>query len=113
MQRILPFIAAAAAGALLAAQPAMAAPQVAIDYRDLDLSTPQGQKELDHRLTRAARQVCRTTAVQTGSNVRSWVDPDCVKEVVARSRAQVLAQLDKHNAGGSPARTPAGANPVP
>jgi UrcA family protein len=112
MRIILPFI-AAAAGALLVAQPAIAAPSVAIDYRDLDLATPQGQKELDRRLTHAARQVCRSTQIQTGSNVRSWVDPDCVKEVVARSRAQVLAQLDKHNAGGNPARTPAGANPVP
>lgn len=98
MQRITPLI-AAAVGALLIAQPAIAA-SVAVEYHDLDLSTKQGRQELDRRLLRAARAVCRTDAIQTGSIVRSSVDRECVKQALAQSREQVAAQIRKDKAAG-------------
>jgi UrcA family protein len=99
MRSITPFI-AAAIGAMSIAQPAAAATSVAVEYHDLDLTTKQGQQELDKRLLRAAKQVCKVHGVQTGSIVQSSVDQDCVKQALAQSREQVVAQIQKEKAAG-------------
>ncbi|ODU80112.1 UrcA family protein [Novosphingobium sp. SCN 63-17] len=45
-------------GLTIAAQPAFAQETRAVDYADLDLSTPHGQSAFDARLRSAARGVC-------------------------------------------------------
>lgn len=58
------FLLAAALGvaglssAALAAEPQDHMPDVQVAYGDLDLTTPQGVKTLDHRLNKAAQDAC-------------------------------------------------------
>lgn len=65
----------AALGLVLAATPALAQlpdqrPDqriMALSISDLDLATPQGQKELNSRINRAIRDVCQTSRKATGT----------------------------------------------
>jgi UrcA family protein len=78
----------AAAAFCVSAGPAAAAneskAQVQISYRDLDLSTPEGAKELDKRLHRAAQEVCGMTATTTGTRIPSSAARACYKETLAQ-----------------------------
>jgi UrcA family protein len=70
--------------AVAVAAPATAAdeaPRVAVRYADLDLSTTQGQRELDRRLQKAAREVCGTQEKITGSRLGSEHSRECYREV--------------------------------
>ena len=58
--------------------------QVEVNYRDLDLSTPEGAKALDHRLHRAAQEVCGMTATTTGTRLPSSEARACYKETLAQ-----------------------------
>lgn len=88
---IRPFIAAAAAfGLVLAAQSASAA-GVAVQHADLDLSTPQGQQELDKRIDVAAKKAC-TVPAKVGTMLKR-VDRECYASAVQSVRQNVaLAQ---------------------
>lgn len=82
-------LAALGAAALLSSTvPAAAADasksQVEVNYRDLDLSTPAGAKELDKRLHRAAQDVCGMTATTTGTRLPSSEARACYKETLAQ-----------------------------
>lgn len=111
MRLILPMI-AIAAGALAVAPPALAA-SVKVSYNDLDLSTPQGQKELQNRITEAAKKVCGVYDVRTGTRLPSSDANACVRETRDQIAQQLAAVVDQHKAGGKPANSPAGANTVP
>jgi UrcA family protein len=80
--------AAALGTATLFASPAAAAPaetgQVEVRYRDLDLSTDAGAKELDRRLHQAAEQVCGMNAPTTGTRMPSNNARKCYKETLAQ-----------------------------
>ena len=89
-------ISAAALGAM--ALPAFAADsakgQVAVNYRDLDLSTAEGAKELDRRLHKAAKDVCGMNATTTGTRMPSSEARACYKETLQQLQsrfAQVVA----------------------
>lgn len=98
---IRPLIAAASAfGLVLAAQGAVASPArtgVAVDHADLDLSTVQGQRELDRRIEVAARRVC-TVEARTGTIVKR-LDRNCY-ETAMRSARQNVAVADASPASG-------------
>ncbi len=86
------FALAALAAAIVSANavPALAAPRsVAVKYADLDLSTPQGQAKLDQRVDRAAKGVCTTYQVMTGSLRTANVDEKCYQEALANLKAQL------------------------
>lgn len=103
---------AAAAGALLAAQPAIAQSQ-AVTYADLDLSTPQGQKKLEQRIDRAAKEVCGINAPTTATRLPPPEAYQCVKQAKQQIQQKLAAVTDRQKAGGKSANSPAGANIVP
>lgn len=73
----------------------------AVHYGDLDLTSVEGQQQLDIRLERAAREVCRVNEPVTGSHLRSPQARECYREA-RRSLDQQYAQLvaRKSTAGG-------------
>lgn len=89
-------IAAALIGSTLIATPLAAQAQpgqtVAVNYGDLDLSTEKGQAKLERRINAAAREVCKTDAVRTGTRMRSNDRTKCLETARASVRAQ-LAEL--------------------
>lgn len=87
-------VVAALMGLALTAAPAFA-DSIAVHYRDLDLSTAEGQKTLDHRIDAAARQVCGYDAVLTGSHLRSSASVACYKQARAQVQKQVAAAIEK------------------
>ena len=91
------------AGALAAplALPAMAAePQVSVKYRDLDLSTVTGQRELEMRLDRAARSVCGLDQHVTGSHMPTRAAKTCYSETKARLSEHFAQLVENDNRRG-------------
>lgn len=86
-------IAAALLGLALTAAPAFA-DTISVQYKDLDLSTTEGQKTLDHRIDVAARQVCGYDAITTGTRLRSSASVECYKNARAQVQHQVAAAID-------------------
>jgi UrcA family protein len=87
-------LALALAAAVLAV-PAAAASEtrsVNVRYGDLDLTSIEGQEQLDARLERAARKVCRMNETMTGSLFRSPQSRECYQEA-RRDLDQQYAQL--------------------
>ena len=71
-------LAAAGVGAMLIAAPALAGAdnqtsQSNVTYEDLDLSTEAGQKELDQRITIAARKTCGLNPYQSRGSGRFFL----------------------------------------
>ena len=94
---------AAALGLTMATLPvaANAAPQaIKVEYRDLDLSSADGQKALDRRIAKAAEAICESNEVVTGTRVRSSERLNCVKEAKASVKKQVAAKIEKAQLGG-------------
>ena len=77
------------------------APTVGVHYGDLDLTSEAGQRQLDLRLERAAREVCGVDQKVTGSHLRSSHARECYREA-RRNLDQQYAQLvsRKSAAGG-------------
>lgn len=72
-----------------------------VHYGDLDLATAAGQEQLDIRLERAAREVCRVNAPVTGSHLRSPNARKCYEEArrdLDRQYAQLVTR--RSTAGG-------------
>jgi UrcA family protein len=78
--------AAIAACACLAIAPQASAGTAHVRFADLDLSSAEGQAELQKRIATAARTVCSYTT--TGTRIRS-VDAECMP----RARASIEHQL--------------------
>ena len=89
----------------LAATAAFAVPAAAetqtttrgVQYKDLDLATEAGQKELENRLDSAAREVCgvrRATLIPIEIRVRF---DNCAEDATARAIADVNAPLLKQH----------------
>lgn len=97
--RLRPLLAAAAAAATLAATPAFA-DSVRVEYKDLDLTTTQGQETLQGRLEAAARQVCGMRDIRTGSRVPDAEARDCYKQALADLEQKFAGVVDKANKGG-------------
>ena len=82
-------IMAAVLGAALAT-PALAETQtVGVRYADLDLATPAGQAELDRRIDRVARSICKMDEVITGSRTPSSAARQCYQEAKASTHQQI------------------------
>ena len=86
---------ALALGAAVLAAPLAAkdeAPTVGVHYGDLDLTSAEGQRKLDIRLERAARDVCGMDERMTGSHLRADHSRVCYREA-RRNLDQQYAQL--------------------
>ena len=98
MQSLALALAAAALAAPAAAKDE--APTVGVRYGDLDLTSAAGQRQLDIRLERAAREVCGFDEKMVGSHLRSQHSRECYREA-RRDLDQQFAQLvSRKSAGG-------------
>ncbi len=95
---------AAACGLAITATPALAGvddkPAAGIEFRDLNLSTPEGQAVLDQRIDLAARKICRIDQVNTGTRIRSRDSQRCYKTAIKSAKAQVAERVREDRRGG-------------
>lgn len=99
--------ATAAIGAMLISAPVLAdeaagadAPKVSVEYSDLDLTNEKGQAALERRVLAAARKVCRTGYVATGTRVISPEQQSCLNAAKTSAKSQVAAIIEAANRGG-------------
>lgn len=94
----------------LAAASALAIPAIAsaaenqtqsvrIAYKDLDLTTEAGQKELDRRMDKAARDVCGMDEAVTGSRIATSESRECYSTTRTQI-GQSLSHLTKGRTTG-------------
>ena len=95
------FAAAAAVASFttLAAAPAYAG-QVTVSYKDLDLTTAEGQKKLSRRLDYAARQACEYDRTDTGTRIPSRDAVKCYREAKQRSAGTFASIVENARLGG-------------
>ena len=96
----------AAAGAVLAvtSTPVLAGPEkgpsTQVTYDDLDLSTVEGQKELEQRVELAARKMCQADRQNTGSRMRSSEKRKCLDNARRSAKRQTAAIIQEQQRGG-------------
>lgn len=97
-------IMAALALAGTAFSPAYAAPTekmtIQVEYGDINLASPEGQKHLDRRLEKAVRTVCRTQGYNGASRIMSLEARACLAKARADVRQQVAALTTVRQRGG-------------
>lgn len=71
-----------------------------IEYSDLDLGTQAGQKQLDRRIDKAARDFCNTSDKRTGTRIMGPESRECVASVKRQAREQVAAKTGTDEALG-------------
>jgi len=91
-------LAGAAISPALAAEPQTMT--IKVPTNDLDLGTTEGQKILDRRVNKAARQVCRTTSLTPGWRVMNLDARSCLAKARINARQQVAARILEQQRGG-------------
>lgn len=89
--------------ALLAASPVLAAREgasVTVRHDDLRLDHPRGQKLLEQRIIRAAREVCGMDEQVTATRLRSAETMACYKQARANAMQRYAAVIADHQLGG-------------
>jgi UrcA family protein len=88
----------------LAAMPASASANqstsISIGIADLNLSGAKGQKELDRRIERAARNVCQASTSRTGTRMPAPGTSECIVAARASARQQVAAMIAAQDKAG-------------
>jgi len=69
-------------------------------YRDLDLASATGQKELDRRIDSAARKACDLDTSLTGTRIRSSHKQECYAEMKAKAKQQFATLIEQDGRGG-------------
>jgi len=85
------FVVAAVSGLLATGSSAQPRTRV-VQYRDIDLVSTAGQKQLTHRLQRAVDYVCRMPS--PASPLTGSEDHDCRAEVMAHARSKMQAAVE-------------------
>jgi UrcA family protein len=98
MQSLALALAAAVAAAPVAATDE--APTIGVRYGDLDLTSAAGQRQLDIRLERAAREVCGLDEKVVGSHLRSKHSRECYREARRELDQQYAQLVSRKTAGG-------------
>lgn len=70
-----------------------------VEYADLKLETAAGQKMLEKRIARAARQACGADTHSTGSRIRSPEMKKCITDMTAAAHRK-FAALDAETGKG-------------
>lgn len=103
---------AAALGATLLTFPTIASAQpqltaqghetrsVSVTYADLDLTTTDGRKELDRRITHAARQVCGMDQILTGTRIVPPEARQCYRKALRQVRQEMAERVATENRAG-------------
>lgn len=71
-----------------------------VSTSDLNLATPEGQRQLDKRVGRAVRMVCRTTSLTTGTRIMDNDARNCLANARASAKQQVAALIAAEQRGG-------------
>lgn len=87
------------------AMPILAAPAaqtetIHVEYRDLNLGTPEGQKRLDRRVRDAAKKACGLAEIATGTRIPSAESNTCYKAALVQARERVAAKIEQDATGG-------------
>ncbi len=86
------------------ATPAMAAAEdkasATVYYADLDLTSEDGQRELDRRIARAARSVCNTEVQRTGTRISNSAFRECQANVHAQLERRMAMIANDQRRGG-------------
>ena len=97
-------LATAAFGLALTATPALATDgeyrTQEVSFAGLDLNTAEGQRMLEQRVERAAKEVCGYDERQVGTLIRSNEARDCVAKVKASARSQMATVNEDQRRGG-------------
>jgi len=93
------FAAAAAIATIATAAPALA-DQVSVSYKDLDLTTAQGQSTLARRLDAAARDACGYEGPTTGSRIVPRAAVECYKQAQMRAKESMATLVSDAQRGG-------------
>ena len=72
---------------------------VQVPYADLDLGTAEGQRELDRRIDRAAREACSASRTHVGSRITAREAREC-QELARRQLGERVAELTRNAALG-------------
>ena len=91
-------LALTAAALAVPAAAADEAQSVAVRYGDLDLGTADGQRQLDIRLERAAREVCGVDHKATGTHLQSNHSRVCYREARRQLDQQYAAAVNRKSA---------------
>ena len=75
-------------------------PRVAVHYANLDLTSEAGQKQLDLRLERAAREVCGVDKTVIGTHLRSTHSRECYREARRHLDQEFAQAVTRKSAGG-------------
>ena len=75
-------------------------PQVGVHYSDLDLTSEAGQRQLDLRLERAARDVCGMNETMVGSRLRANHSRECYREARRHLDQEFAQAVSRKSAGG-------------
>lgn len=84
---------AAAFALTLAAAPSFAK-DVEVRYADLDLATAEGQKTLEARVDRAAREACDYDRSVTGSRLPSRDAKTCYREALDSVKTMMASKIE-------------------
>lgn len=101
----------ASATTLIAALAAVATPAAAasdtdgrpskgVSFADLDLSTAAGQRQLQARIDRTAREICGADRATTGSRIASREAMACYRQALSRTRERVAQAVARSARGG-------------
>jgi UrcA family protein len=72
----------------------------AVKTSDLDLGSPEGERELRQRVAKAVRHACRVTDIETGHRVMSHDARNCLAKARVSADRQVAALLSDEQRGG-------------
>ncbi|MGB7373568.1 UrcA family protein [Pontixanthobacter sp.] len=89
-----------AAMGLLTATTPVYAESIAIEYRDLNLATIQGQDVLERRIDRAARKVCGLGNRKSGTRIPSPEIRECYDQAKRQGSQQMATLVDDERLGG-------------
>lgn len=87
-------LAAGLIGLAFASQPAFAK-SVEVPYRDLNLSTPEGQQALDSRVRAAARKACEISTGRLMFN-EMILEQQCYDDALSSARKAVAEVIPAH-----------------
>ncbi|KEO89430.1 hypothetical protein EH31_12350 [Erythrobacter longus] len=71
-----------------------------VDYADLNLASPAGQKRLEQRIEAAARSVCSVHENRIGTRLRSPELDACLANARAGAKKQVATIMSDQRRGG-------------
>jgi UrcA family protein len=93
------YLIAVSALAVVAGTPA-AARDFVVKYDDLNLQTAKGQKELERRIDRSAREYCGLDRQHVGTRIAQKSARNCFSDARTAAREEMAGLIGKDGLGG-------------